>query len=287
MIMKLQKQIMIAVGAMTFSSLASATLSFDLRHELKDGNATKSGEIEHASRFKFGDTFKLNDSWGANLSLETKFKSEDATDFMGNMFVNEMELDMGLTYKLGGGWLLKPGMPINIGFETPSKDVAGGSHLYRKKVTYKPQLRVQHTWKESAFKWTNALRYRHEFADYRSNQSGDTAYDKAGNSYKVTNPQTGKVTLTGSLAFKVVKNLYFAWEANYIKSFDNVKKGVEWDDTTDWDAGVFLGYNLGNWRPYVEYWNIKNSGYGSADGNPDPEAKRGNKYRIGLRYAWK
>lgn len=284
--MKLQKQVMIAVGAITLSGAANAAINFDLRHELKDGNATKTGEIEHASRFKVSTGFKLNDKLSSNLGLETKFKGNDATEFMKDIYINEMELDMGLTYKLGGGWLLKPGMPINFAFDDTIDAPADGRWFYIKKITYKPQLRIQHMATFDNIKWINALRYRHEFADYRSNQDGDTAYKSNGDDYKVTNPQTGKLTLTGALSFKAMKKLYLAWEANYIKSYDNVKKGVEWDDTTDWDAGVFLGYKIGNWRPYVEYWNIKNSYSNNGDGNVN-DSDRGNKYRIGLSYAWK
>lgn len=278
--MKLRNKLIVATTAAVLSASASATLNFDLRHEYKDSNATSDGHAEHASRFKFGDTFKINKEWKANLSLETKFKSDEPEDFMTDIYINEMEVDMGLTYNLGGGWLLKPGMPINVAFDEPNDN--GGQHLYRKKITYKPQVRIQYTAKLGSVKWKTALRYRHEFADYRSNQSGDSTVD--GN--KVTNPQTSKVTYSGGLSFKEVKKLYLAWEANYTKSHDDVKKSTPGGDAEDydWDAGITLGYKIGNFRPYVEYWNIKNS---KPTGNPKNSGDRGNKYRIGLKYYWK
>ena len=276
--MKLQNKLAIALGVAVLSSTASAAPSFDLRHEIKDSNATSDDRAEHASRFKFGDTFKINKSWKANLSLETKFKSDDPEDFLKDVYINEMEVDMGLTYKLGGGWELKPGMPINVGFDEPNDN--GGQYFYRKKTTFKPQLRVQHTAKLGSIKWKNALRYRYEIADFRTNQGGDKTFDGSGNQTGVdTNPNTTKITYTGQMTFKPVKKLYFAWEANYIKSHDGVKKGNENDEDSTFDAGIFLGYKFGNFRPYVEAWNIK--------GDDSVTNRRGNKYRIGLKYTWK
>ena len=275
--MKLQHKLAVAMTALAISTSANAALSFDLRHEIKDSNATNDDNAEHASRFKFGDTFKLNDKWGANLSLETKFKSDDPEDFMKDIYVNEMEVDMGLTYNLGGGWLLKPGMPINVGFDEPNNN--GGQHLYRKKTTYKPQVRIQHTAEFDGLKWKNALRYRHEFTDYRNNQGGDKTYNSQGVQTGVdTNQQTIKITLTGQMSFNAAKKVYFAWESNYVKSLEGVKKGLANDEDYDFDAGIFLGYQLGNWRPYVEAWNIK--------GDDAVSNRRGNKYRIGLHYKW-
>jgi len=276
--MKLQNKLIFAVGAAVLATSSVSALDFDLRHEYRPGSAKSDGKSEQSSRFKFGHTFKLNGDWKSNLSLETKFKSENPDDFMEHVYINEMEVDMGLTYNLGGGWELKPGMPINVGFEEPGDSRADGEHLYRRKTTYKPQVRIQNTQKFEVGKLKTALRYRHEIADYRNNQTGDTAYNSDGSSHKVTNPQTAKITLTGAFTPTAMKKLYFAWEANYVKSYDDVKKGIDNDQDHDWDAGVFLGYRVGNFRPYVEAWNIK----GSGDDN-----RRSAKYRVGLKYYWK
>lgn len=280
--MKLRTKILAATSAALLSTSAMA-LDFDLRLEYKDSNATSDGNAEHAGRFKFGHTFKINKEWKSNLSLETKFKSDDPEDFMTKVYIHEMELDMGLTYNLGNGWELKPGMPINTAFDEPLDN--GGDWFKLRKVTYKPQLRVQHTWKASSFKWKNALRYRHEFAQWQ-NGNTESTYPCGDSSCKVSkeNTQQYKVTLTGQFTPKALKKLYFAWEGNYWESLSNVKKGQEVGDESDWDFGVFLGYRFGNWRPYVEAWNIKNS---SLNNPKNLNGKRGNKYRLGLKYYWK
>jgi len=277
--MKLQTKLIFAVGAAVLSQTAVAKPSFDLRHEIKDSTSTSDENAEHASRFKFGDTFKINKSWKANLSLETKFKSDDPEEFLTDVYINELEVDMGLTYNLGGGWQLKPGMPINVAYDEPNDN--GDRFFYMKKVTYKPQVRIQNTTKFGFGKLKTALRYRHEFADFRhatmgTSENGDT--NRVTNE-KEFNPQTSKITLTGQFTPKSLKKLYFAWEANYIKSHDDVKKGIANDEDDDFDAGVFLGYRIGNFRPYVEAWNIK--------GDDAATNRRGNKYRIGLKYYWK
>lgn len=278
-------QLTFAIGVLAISQSVSA-LDFDLRHEYRPGSAYSDGKSQQQSRFKVGENFKFNDDWRANLSLETKFKGDDPREFMEKLYIHEMELDMGLTYKLGGNWELKPGMPINFAFRNPSStNTANGDeagHFYLRKITYKPQIRLQHRLNFSDVRWTNALRYRHEFADFVRNGDGDTVRDKNGNSVGVkSNPQQIKMTLTGNLRFEADKNIYFAWEANYTKSLDDVRKGVSVDSKMydyDWDAGVMMGYRFGNWRPYVEAWTIK---------GPDADNMRSAKYRIGLKYWWK
>jgi len=90
---------------------------------------------------------------------------------------------------------------------------------------------------------------------------------------KVNNPQKSKVTLTGGYKVKALPNLKLSYEANYVKSLDNVKQfdGEDWE----YDYGITVGYQLGNWRPYAEIWNSDVSS--STD-------ERQAKYRAGIKY---
>jgi len=256
--MKLRTKLALAISASLLTGAVSAS-QLDFRHEWK--GETK----QQASRVKLSSGWKLNSDWTTNVGVEMKFAGnnsdsivdpsfeyESDEEFFTDTELTETELDLGLTYKVNSNWQIKPGMPIAM---TP------------RKVTFKPQLRVVY---KADFGLTTALRYRHEFASYSDLDDGDTSM-KTGE--KVNNPQKSKVTLTGGYKVKALPNLKLSYEANYVKSLDNVKQfdGEDWE----YDYGVTVGYQLGNWRPYAEIWNSDVSS--STD-------ERQAKYRAGIKY---
>jgi len=245
--MNLHKKITIAVTAAALSSAATAA-QIDFRHEYK-------GESEEqASRVKISNSFKPDESnkdLSVNLGLEMKFASFDKTDFMDDVYLTETELDLGLTYKMGN-WQIRPGMPIA---------------MTDRKTTFKPQLRVVY---KADFGLTTALRYRHEFANYADPSDGDTSMETGG---KINSPKKSKVTLTGGYDVKSLPNLKLNYEANYVKSWDDVRQ-FDGEDY-DYDAGLIVGYQVGNWRPYAEVWNVK------VDSSTDDRQAR---YRLGVKY---
>lgn len=244
--MKLQNKLIFAVATTLLSSAASAA-QIDFRHEWR------SHDNKEASRVKLGTGFKIDsvDNLKANIGIEMKFASFDRTKTLSNTELTETELDLGLTYKMGK-WQIKPGMPIA---------------LTDRKTTFKPQIRVVY---KSDFGLTTALRYRHEFANYSDPTDGDTNVETG---LKVNDPTKSKVTLTGSYKFESLPNLKLSYEANYIKSWDKVKQF----DNKDWeyDAGIVVGYQFGNWRPFAEIWTIDESSSSS---------RRQAKYRAGIKY---
>ena len=245
--MKLQNKLMFAVTATIFTSTAMSN-TIDFRHEYKEKSE------QHASRIKLSTTFnpyKENKNFRVYTSMEMKIASADKEDFLKNIRLTETELDAGVAYKVGN-WLFRPGMPVAI---TPSK------------TTFKPQLRVVY---KTDFGLTTALRYRHEFANYIEPDEGDTD-DVTGE--KVNRPQKFKVTLTGGYKMPSLPSLRLNYEANYVKSLDNALQfnGNDWE----YDAGLIVGYQVGNWLPYAEVWSV----------DVDKEtSERQVRYRAGLKY---
>jgi len=245
--MKLQNKLALAITSAILSSTVTAT-QIDFRHEYKGESET------HASRVKLSDSFVPFEDMKdlkVNFGLEMKFASFDSTDFMDDLELTETELDMGLTYKMGN-WQIKPGMPIA---------------MTDRKTTYKPQLRVVYN---ADFGLTTALRYRHEFANYSDPTDGDTSMETGD---KVNRPTKSKVTLTGGYKVKSMPNLKLNYEANYVKSWDDVRQydGKDWE----YDAGIIVGYQMGDWRPYAELWSV------DVDSATD---ERQAKFRLGVKY---
>jgi oligogalacturonate-specific porin family protein len=248
--MKLQNKLIFAVAA-TLLSGAAAAATIDYRHEWKEDDGDP---LSESDRIKLGDDFRPFEDIKAlkyNLSIELKFESADDTDTLKNPELTETEFEMGATYTYGK-WQFKPGMPIA---------------LATNKTTIKPQFRI-------VYKADNgidtALRYRHEFARFNEEGTGDTDGETGD---KVRTPTKSKVTLTGSYKIEADKNIKLSYEANYIKSWDNVilSNNKDWE----YDAGLILGYQLGNWRPYAELWTI------DVD---KTSSERQFKYRAGVKY---
>jgi len=243
--MKLRNKIAIALSTAIIASAASAA-QIDFRHEWK------SVDHKEASRVKLSTGFKIDDQWKTNLGVEMKFASFDRTKTLKDTELTETELDLGATYKINKHWEFKPGMPIA---------------MTDRKTTFKPQVRMVY---KADMGLTTALRYRHEFANYSDPTDGDTDME-TGN--KVNKPQKSKVTLTGGYKVKSLPNLKLNYEANYVKSLDNVKQfdGNDWE----YDVGLIVGYQLGNWRPFAEIWDVDQS---------SSTADRQLKYRLGIKY---
>jgi len=248
--MKLRNKLALAISASLMASAATAA-TVDFRHEWKGKNH------EEASRVKISTGWDLSENWTTNAGLEMKFASQDKTKTFESPYLTETELDLGLTYKINDNWQFKPGMPIA---------------MTSTKVTFKPQVRMVY---KADFGLTTALRYRHEFANYIDDTS-DTDYGDSSTVEgvdKQNNPQKSKVTLTGSYKVESLPNLKLSYEANYVKSWDDVKQfdGDDWE----YDYGITVGYQMGNWRPYAELWNSDVSS--STD-------ERQAKYRAGIKY---
>lgn len=243
--MKLRNKIAIALSTAILASAASAA-QIDFRHEWR------SVTYQEASRVKLGTGFKINNDWKTNVGIEMKFASYDKTKTFEDVYLTETELDLGATYKINKNWQFKPGMPIA---------------MTDRKITFKPQVRMVY---KADMGLTTALRYRHEFANYSDPTDGDTDMETG---EKVNNPQKSKVTLTGSYKIKSLPNLKLSYEANYVKSHNNVKQFDGKD--SEYDAGLIVGYQLGNWRPYGEIWDIDQS---------SSTADRQLKYRLGIKY---
>ena len=79
-----------------------------------------------------------------------------------------MEIDNTATYKIDNNWYLQMGMPIAWDWDEPN---ANDGDWKMKKVTFKPQFRVGY---KADMGLTTAIRYRHEYADFRNHtQFGD------------------------------------------------------------------------------------------------------------------
>ncbi|GEA59221.1 oligogalacturonate-specific porin KdgM family protein [Vibrio comitans] len=248
-------KIALAVIASLFAGSVSAG-SLNYRAEYKHDEKT------YAQRIKIGDSVTIADNTKLYFGVEQKFNSSDATDFWNEMTRGDSEFDWGIRYDINKQWYIQPGMPITFGDE---------------RTTYKPQLRVGY---KSSFGLTTALRYRHEFREYSSSDSnGDRALvDGTGVASAGKTFQEGKWTLTGSYRFsqESLKNLRLSYEANYMHNYDDVRL---YNNTNEnWDLGAIIGYQFGDIRPYMEFWNVKGAGSTSDD--------RQLRTRIGVAYSF-
>lgn len=243
--MKLRNKIALAISASLMTSAVTAA-TMDFRHEWK------SVDHKESSRLKLGENYNINDDWKGNIGLEMKFASFDNTKTFEDIYLTETELDIGFTYKVNKNWELKPGMPIA---------------LTSRKTTLKPQLRVVH---KADMGLTTALRYRLEVANYSNPTDGDTNMETG---QKINDPLKTKLTLTGAYKVQSLPNLRLSYEANYIKSHDDVRQFDNKD--YNYDGGIIVGYQLGDWRPYAELWDS------SVASDSD---QRQIKYRVGVNY---
>lgn len=247
--MKLYNKITLAIAASLFTGSVLASTAIDIRHEWKTYNG------DEATRIKLGHNYKFNKKWKGNTSIEMKFRSNDRSDTYKNNELYETELDNGLTYKLNQNWEFKPGMPIAMTSE---------------KTTYKPQVRVVYKTTDMMGIWT-ALRYRHEFINYSDSdgKKGDT--DKYGTLH--TSSTKSKITSTGGIKIKSLPKLKLSYEANYVKSHDDVYLYNEKD--WEYDYGIIAGWQMGSWRPYAEIWDVDTS---------SKTDERQVRFRVGLNY---
>lgn len=245
--MKKTNTITLAIAASLISSPLFASTAIDIRHEWK----TDKGD--EATRIKLGEKYKINDDWGGNVSIEMKFRSQDKSDTYKNNHLTETELDWGFTYKLDDNWKFEPGMPIA---------------MTSNRTEYKPQMRVVYNTTDMMGAWT-ALRYRHIFVNHIDGH-GELDMDSGSLQSSTTK---SRITSTGGLQFESLPKLKLSYEANYTKSHDNVALY----NNKDWkyDYGVIAGWQMGNWRPYAEVWNVDTSPY-----TDDRQAR----LRIGLNY---
>ena len=211
-------------------------------------SAYKHATEEYDHRVKIGSSTQIGSQGSIYYSVEMTFGSEGDENgdegFWSDLSRGDAEFDWGYRYSLNTNWYIQPGMPITFGED---------------KVTYKPQLRVGY---KADMGLTTALRYRHEFQEYDS----DSALGSV---------QQSKVTLTGSYKIKSNENLKLSYEANYVKNHDDI---ILYDnDDWEWDAGIIIGYQFGNWRPYVEFWSV--------DQNSTSDDRQ-LRTRIGLTYTF-
>ncbi len=256
--MKLHNKLILALSASTLLAGAVSATTLDYRHEYReDGN--------QVDRVKLGDGWKINNKWKTNISFEIKFQSEDNDDgdndaLLNRSYLTAAEVDMGLTYKINKNWVIKPGMPIL---------------LDDNENTFKPQVRLQH---KSDFGLTSALRVRYEIHNYVNDYTKGNMDDE-----DIKHEHKLKITYTGAYKIKKFPDLKVSWEANYWESLDNVHQANE--ENWDYDYGLIIGYQLGDFRPYAEFWNIKdgNSDKTTAAPNGGNDHRQG-KYRIGIKY---
>ncbi|NLS13767.1 porin [Vibrio sp. SM6] len=270
----MKKMNLLAIAVATSLTAGAATgAAIDFRHEWRDSveynnndGSEKSKDVRQSSRVKISDSWKYDKQVKFNAGLEVKFQDKkDTSKFLSDPYIYETELDLGSQYTIDKNWYIQIGMPIAFAFENPdsSKD-----HTL-KKVTYKPQFRVGY---KADMGLTTALRYRHEFADFRNYQ---TYGDKNVYGDRQSNPQKYKVTLTGSYKIESLPKLSLAYEANYVKSLDNV---LQYNDKDwEWDLGFKTGYKFGSWQPFAEIWTVD---LGSTTD------EREMKYRLGIKYSF-
>lgn len=233
----------------------AAAATIDYRGEYKHEDE------KYAHRIKIGANTKiLDDQAKLSFGVEQKFQSSDQTDFWKEVVRGDSEFSWDVTYSLNDKWYIQPGMPITFA-ET--------------KTTYKPQFRVGY---KADFGLTTALRYRHELQTF---ETGTGTASAAGGGKVVRDGKTlqqGKVTLTGSYKFsdEAWKNLKLSYEANYNVNYDDVRLAN--DKNWEWDLGLKVGYQMGDFTPYMEFWS---SDYGSS-----AENERQLKTRFGLKYSF-
>ncbi|WP_407047402.1 oligogalacturonate-specific porin KdgM family protein [Vibrio alginolyticus] len=151
--------------------------------------------------------------------------------------------------------------------------------MMTKKTTYKPQVRVGY---KSSFGLSTALRYRHEFQVYSDGAGNKTLTDGTSVSVAGKTVEQGKWTLTGSYDMRQFDNEYLdnvklSYEINYNKNYDEVRLS-DWKDS-EWDAGLIVGYQMGDFRPYFELWNVKGK-----DGSTTDDRQL--RTRLGLKYSF-
>ena len=285
--MKKMNMVALAVATSLFGGAASAA-SIDFRHEYraaidytKNDGSKASADDRHQSRVKAGESFKLNDDWKLSSSIEMKFHSDDSyynedgdlksansQRALQDLYMYGMEIDNTATYKIDSNWYLQVGMPIAWDWDEPKGNVDGDWKM--KKVTYKPQFRVGY---KAEMGLTTALRYRHEFADFRNHEKFGDKDSVTGE--RLESAQKSRLTYTGAYKIEQLPNLKLSWEANYIKSLDNVL--LYNSDDWEWDAGIKVGYKLGSWQPFGELW--------SSDVSSTSDQREA-KYRVGIKYSF-
>lgn len=228
----------------------SATLDYRAEYKHKDE--------KYAHRIKIGGGTKISDNVSLNLGVEQKFQSYDQTKYWDQIERGDSEFSWDLKYTLDKNWYIQPGMPVTFGSD---------------KTTYKPQLRVGYV---SSFGLTTALRYRHEFQVFSDGASSKTLTNGSKLQAAGETIQQGKLTLTGAYKFsdKELQAIKLSYEINYNKNYDDVRLSDGKD--SEWDAGVILGYQMGNFRPYMELWTVD---YGSSE-----DDNRQLRTRVGIKY---
>ncbi len=254
--MKAVTKVSLFVTSALLAGAASAA-SIDYRAEYKHEDET------YAQRIKIGGSTKINDQMKLNLGVEQKFNSNDKEDFWNQVEAGDSEFDWGLRYDINKQWFVQPGMPLTFGDE---------------KTTYKPQIRVGY---KSSFGLSTALRYRHEFQVYTDDAGNKTLTDGTSVSVAGKTVEQGKWTLTGSYDMRQFGNEYLdnvklSYEINYNKNYDDVRLSDGKD--SEWDAGLKVGYQVGSFQPYMEFWTVD---YGSS-----AEDDRQMRTRLGLKYSF-
>ncbi|MDN2483330.1 oligogalacturonate-specific porin KdgM family protein [Vibrio agarivorans] len=245
-----------AIVSATLLAGAASAATLDYRAEYKHDDE------KYAHRIKISGGKKLSDTVKLNFGVEQKFQSLDQTNFWDQVSAGDSEFSWDVRYALNDQWYLQPGMPITFADDS-------------EKTTYKPQLRVGY---KSSFGLTTALRYRHEFQVYTDDAGTKTLTDGTKVSVAGKTVEQGKWTLTGSYKFKDKEwqKLKLGYEINYNKNYDEVR--LDNNKDYDWDAGVIVGYQMGDFRPYVELWSVK------AGGSTDDERQL--RTRLGLKYSF-
>lgn len=239
---------------LSISVVSAATL--DYRAEYKHDDET------FAHRIKIGGGTKLSDNVKLNFGVEQKFHSQDTSDFWDQVVAGDSEFSWDIRYQIDDHWYIQPGMPITFGDDD-------------EKTTYKPQLRVGY---KSSFGLTTALRYRHEFQVYSDEPGNKTLTDGTSVSIAGKTVEQGKWTLTGSYKFadEALKPIKLGYEINYNTNYDEVRLADGKD--SEWDAGIIVGYQAGDFRPYFEVWTVD---FGSS-----AEGDRQLKTRMGVKYSF-
>ncbi|GLR02946.1 MULTISPECIES: oligogalacturonate-specific porin KdgM family protein [Vibrio] len=241
-----------ALVATTLLAGAASAATLDYRAEYKHEDE------KFAHRIKIGGSTNVFDDWKLSLGVEQKFASNDPTKYWDQVERGDSEFSWAMTRNLTKQWYIQPGMPITFGSE---------------KTTYKPQFRVGY---KSSFGLTTALRYRHEFQVYTDDAGTKTLTDGTSVSVAGKTVEQGKWTLTGSYKFedKDLQKIKLSYEINYNKNYDEVRLSDGKD--SEWDAGIIAGYQMGDFRPYIELWTVD---YGSS-----AEDDRQLRTRVGLKY---
>ncbi|WP_372378868.1 oligogalacturonate-specific porin KdgM family protein [Vibrio natriegens] len=254
--MKAVTKVSLFVSSALLAGAASAA-TLDYRAEYKHDDKT------YAQRIKIGGGAKITDDIKLGFGVEQKFQSNDKEDFWNQVEAGDSEFDWGVRYQINKQWFVQPGMPLTFGDE---------------KTTYKPQFRVGY---KSSFGLSTALRYRHEFQVYTDDAGSKTLTDGSKVSVAGKTVEQGKWTLTGSYDLKqldkdYLDNIKLSYEINYNQNYDEVRLSDGKD--SEWDAGIIVGYQMGQFRPYMELWTVD---YGSS-----AEDDRQLRTRLGLKYSF-